>query len=204
LTVLTLFFALAVTALSMIGCAPKQADNNDSPGSAQNESAAAAETQPIKWTMESDCAACHTSEAEGVTNQDCVQAVAHKDQACVSCHTMEAELTTSHASVSIGDKTPTKPSVITVDPQTCITCHGSLEEVAKVTAASTALTDSQGLTVNPHARPAGPAHEQSPATCTDCHNNHSKNLAKDAMKYCAECHHRGVFQCGTCHALRDK
>ena len=43
-----------------------------------------------------------------------------------------------------------------------------------------------------------------PATCTDCHNNHSKDLPKDAMKYCAQCHHRGTFECGTCHELRER
>ena len=53
--------------------------------------------------------------------------------------------------------------------------------------------------MNPHERPAGEKHDENPTTCTDCHNNHSKDLPKDAMKYCAQCHHRGTFECGTCH-----
>ena len=66
------------------------------------------------------------------------------------------------------------------------------------------LTDDNGTTVNPHERPAGEKHDENPATCTDCHNNHSKDLGKDAKKYCAQCHHRGVYECGTCHELRER
>ena len=51
---------------------------------------------------------------------------------------------------------------------------------------------------------AGEKHDENPTTCTDCHNNHSKDLPKDAMKYCAQCHHRGTFECGTCHELRER
>lgn len=78
-----------------------------------------------------------------------------------------------------------------------------MSEVAALTADSTALTDDKGTTVNPHERPAGEKHDENPTTCTDCHNNHSKDLPKDAMKYCAQCHHRGTFECGTCHELRE-
>lgn len=160
--------------------------------------------QPVNWTMESDCAICHTSEAEGANDSSCPQAKAHEAQTCSDCHTMVSELATAHADVKFGDKAPTKASVVTVDPQTCIGCHGTMDEMAVLTAGSTALTDSNGVTVNPHERPEGEKHDEHPATCTDCHNNHSKDLPKDAMKYCAQCHHRGVFQCGTCHELRDR
>ena len=64
--------------------------------------------------------------------------------------------------------------------------------MAALTADSTALTDDKGTVVNPHERPAGEKHDENPATCTDCHNNHSKDLPKDAMKYCAQCHHPGA------------
>ena len=69
---------------------------------------------------------------------------------------------------------------------------------------STALTDDKGTTVNPHDVPSNEKHEENPATCTDCHNNHSKDLPKDSMRYCAQCHHRGTFECGTCHELRER
>ena len=106
------------------------------------------------------------------------------DSDCSMCHTSEAESAT--------------------DPATCESCHGTLEDMAAKTADSTALTDDKGTTVNPHERPAGEKHEENPATCTDCHNNHSKDLPKDSMRYCAQCHHRGTFECGTCHELRER
>jgi hypothetical protein len=101
--------------------------------------------------------------------------------------------------VTLADKPATKVTQLTVEEQTCIKCHGTLEEVAVRTAGSEALKDDQGLVVNPHQRPEGATHAENPVTCTSCHNNHSANLPKDAKKYCAQCHHRGVWQCGTCH-----
>ena len=123
---------------------------------------------------------------------------------CVTCHTDEAVLAEVHDGIAMGDKPATKATVVTVDEATCIACHGDLSKVAALTADSTALTDDKGTVVNPHERPAGEKHESNPATCTDCHNNHSKDLPKDAMKYCAQCHHRGTFECGTCHELRER
>ena len=211
----TLAAVLAVAALTgtLMGCAPSApaADSNSSGGG----SAAPAEQeggddamagQPVNWTMESDCAMCHTAEAESATDAACAQGVAHEAQGvtCVTCHTDEAVLSQAHDGVAMGDKPATKPSVITVDEATCIACHGELSDMAALTADSTALTDDKGTTVNPHERPAGAKHEENPATCTDCHNNHSKDLPKDAMKYCAQCHHRGTFECGTCHELRER
>ena len=114
------------------------------------------------------------------------------------------ELSAAHADVKFGDKPASKPTMVTVDPATCESCHGTLEDMAAKTADSTALTDDKGTTVNPHERPAGEKHEENPATCTDCHNNHSKDLPKDSMRYCAQCHHRGTFECGTCHELRER
>ncbi|WP_144301086.1 cytochrome c3 family protein, partial [Eggerthella lenta] len=136
----------------------------------------------------------------------CPQASAHEAEGvtCVQCHTDEAALSTEHADVKFGDKAATKATVVTVDPETCISCHGTMEEMAAKTADSTALTDDKGTTVNPHDVPSNEKHEENPATCTDCHNNHSKDLPKDSMRYCAQCHHRGTFECGTCHELRER
>ena len=200
---------VALTALMacLMGCAPQaKPAASDSGDAATEESADPMAGQPVNWTMESDCATCHTVEAASATDAACPQDVAHEaeDITCVQCHTQEDVLTTEHADVKFGDKPASKATVDTVDPATCISCHGDLAEVAALTADSTALTDDKGTTVNPHERPAGAKHEENPATCTDCHNNHSKDLPKDAMKYCAQCHHRGVFECGTCHELRDR
>lgn len=208
---------LALTALlaCLMGCAPQQkAADTGSAGGASTEAADEGGVdaddpmagQPVNWTMESDCAICHTAEAESASDASCPQDVAHEAEGitCNQCHTQEDVLSTAHADVKYGDKTATKATVATVDPATCISCHGDLAEVATLTADSTVLTDDKGTTVNPHERPAGQKHEENPATCTDCHNNHSKDLPKDAMKYCAQCHHRGVFECGTCHELRER
>lgn len=177
---------LVVAALTgtLMGCAPS-APASDSNGSGTAAAPAEQEAggddamagQPVNWTMESDC---------------------------VTCHTDEAVLAEVHDGIAMGDKPATKATVVTVDEATCIACHGDLSEVAVLTADSTALTDDKGTVVNPHERPAGEKHEANPATCTDCHNNHSKDLPKDAMKYCAQCHHRGTFECGTCHELRER
>lgn len=212
LAVLGVVLALTAAMWTLAGCAPKA--ESDAPakseqqaeGSDSSSGASAMDGQPVNWTMDSDCSMCHTSEAESETDAACPQGTAHKAENidCVQCHTEESTLKTEHADVKFGDKVATKATVATVDPATCESCHGTLEDMAAKTADSTALTDDNGTTVNPHERPAGEKHEQNPATCTDCHNNHSKDLQKDAKKYCAQCHHRGVYECGTCHELRDR
>ena len=214
LAVLGVVLALTAAMWTLAGCAPKA--ETDAPaesgqkaegsGSGSGSAASAMDGQPVNWTMESDCSMCHTSEAESATDAACPQATAHEAEgvACAQCHTDEGELSTAHADVKFGDKPASKPTMVTVDPATCESCHGTLEDMAAKTADSTALTDDKGTTVNPHERPAGEKHEENPATCTDCHNNHSKNLPKDSMRYCAQCHHRGTFECGTCHELRER
>ena len=82
---------------------------------------------------------------------------------CVQCHTDEAVLSTEHADVKFGDKAATKATVVTVDPETCISCHGTMEEMAAKTADSTALTDDKGTTVNPHDVPSNEKHDANPA-----------------------------------------
>ena len=211
--VLAVVLALAAALWLLTGCAPK-AESQDG-GSAPESSASsgadaggagAMDGQPVNWTMESDCSLCHTSEAASAADAACPQGTAHEAEGvtCTQCHTEESVLATEHADVKFGDKVATKATVITVDAATCESCHGTLEDMASKTADSTALTDDKGTTVNPHERPAGEKHDENPATCTDCHNNHSKDLNKDAMKYCAQCHHRGTFECGTCHELRER
>lgn len=211
LAVLGVVLALTAAMWSLAGCAPKEtsespAQSEQGGGSASTSGASAMDGQPVNWTMDSDCSMCHTSEAESETDTACPQGTAHKAEniTCVQCHTEEQVLSTEHADVKFGDKVSTKATVATVDPATCESCHGTMEDLAALTADSTALTDDKGTTVNPHERPDGEKHVENPATCTDCHNNHSKDLPKDAMKYCAQCHHRGTFECGTCHELRDR
>lgn len=209
LAVLGVVLALTAAMWVLAGCAPKDvseapAVSEQSGGSTSGSSAM--DGQPANWTMESDCSMCHTTEAASETDTACPQGTAHKAEgvACVQCHTEKDVLATEHADVKFGDKPAAKATVVTVDPATCESCHGTLGDMAAKTAGSTVLTDDNGTTVNPHERPAGEKHDENPATCTDCHNNHSKDLGKDAKKYCAQCHHRGVYECGTCHELRER
>ncbi|MDR2586898.1 MAG: cytochrome c3 family protein [Coriobacteriales bacterium] len=190
------------------GCAPRGAEptadaaSQDASQPADDEALSAT---PIAWSMQSDCGACHTTEADNVDAAKYPQAAAHASTtgtACVDCHTNTAVLTTTHEGVTLADKPATKVTQLTVEEQTCIECHGTLEEVAVLTASSEALKDDQGTVVNPHQRPEGATHAENPASCTSCHNNHSSDLPKDAKKYCAQCHHRGIWQCGTCHEKR--
>ena len=173
-------------------------------GSGSGSAASAMDGQPVNWTMESDCSMCHTSEAASATDAACPQATAPQAEgvACASATPTKGTLSAeTHADVKFGDKAASEATVVTVDPETCISCHGTLEDMAAKTADSTALTDDKGHR-EPHDIPPA-KHEENPATCTDCHNNHSKDLPKDA-RYCAQCHPPGTFECGTCHELRER
>lgn len=204
LAVLGAVLVLTAALWSLVGCAPKEA-----PAPSERDEASEAsplDGQPANWSMDSGCAICHKTEAASELDDACPQGVAHKAEGvtCIECHTEADTLATAHADVKLGDEPASKVTVETVDPATCESCHGTLEEVAALTTGSTALTDDNGTTVNPHARPSNEKHDANPLTCTDCHNNHSTDLAKDAQKYCAQCHHRGVYECGTCHELRER
>lgn len=202
--VLGVVLALAAALAFMASCTPAE-PKSDTSNKTEEPSTSGLENQAVDWTMESDCSTCHLSEAESADDPQCAQALAHKDKAsCIQCHTDESVLSEAHDGITYGDKPATKPTVLTVSEQTCVDCHGAMQEMAVVTAGSTALTDSNGTSVNPHDRPIGQTHDENPSTCTDCHNNHSQNLEKDAMKYCASCHHRGVFTCGNCHEVRTR
>jgi hypothetical protein len=200
--VVLVFAAVLISAqLQLAGCAPRAA--TDDPSAAgevgQDDQTVADAGEPFVWSSGSDCAICHVDEGASLSDPAQPQAFEHGTQECGSCHSEESILVQAHEGVTY-DSTPAKrASLRTVDAQTCISCHGDLATVAQTTVASEALTDSNGLSVNPHERPVGERHEANPATCTDCHKVHSADLSRDAMKYCAQCHHRGIFQCGTCH-----
>ncbi|MCL2808015.1 MAG: cytochrome c3 family protein [Coriobacteriia bacterium] len=194
---------LAASVLT-IGCSSSVPE--DAWAHASNEQALSeALSMPVAWTTGSDCGACHHIEQDSQLSPEHPQAFAHQDEAsCLDCHTELSVLAAAHLDLTFADalRTQYKSNSATALEHACIDCHGSMEEMALLTMSSTALTDSQKTTVNPHEQPAGPTHEVKVATCTDCHNNHSLDLQKDAMKYCASCHHRGVFTCGNCHEYK--
>ena len=196
---------LAVVMGLIVGCSPQQEPGADSgDGAPAKEDPMAA--QAVDWTMDIDCQTCHISETESMTDAACPQAMAHADLACNQCHTEEPVLKTAHEGVTFADTPASKPTIVSVDAATCQTadCHGTMEEMAAITADNQNFVDEKGKVQNPHEYPSNPEHDKMNPTCTDCHNNHSKNMQKDAMKWCAQCHHKGVFQCGTCHELRER
>lgn len=156
-------------------------------------SAAAAPTAHAgAWSMESDCAGCHT--VEGSSQSNSVHLASRHPFPCVTCHQNEASLRTAHADVS---KPPTQTWLNTpIDTAVCFSCHEGWQSLSKRTKESRALIDSKGKVVNPHAIPNTPTHNQNPP----CHVCHAMHLdPKPVGEYCVGCHHKNVFECNTCH-----
>ena len=102
------------------------------------------------------------------------------------------------ATAEEAEKRATKLRSTTVDEGTCLSCHGSLEELAEKTADCEVLTDSEGKTVNPHALPDNEDHGDT--NCVSCHVMHDDEPAETAAPdYCESCHHANVYACHTCH-----
>ena len=207
IAVMVLTLALTVVLGLVVGCSP-QGGSSDAPKgeTQQTEKEDPMANQAVEWTMDIDCKTCHTTESESMADTGIPQASEHAGLECVQCHTEESVLKTAHEGVTSADKPASKPTVITVDAETCQSpdCHGTMEEMAAITADNQDFKDEKGKVQNPHDYPSNEQHDTMNPTCTDCHNIHSKNLQKDAMMWCAQCHHKGVFQCGTCHELRER
>lgn len=201
LLVIGAVFLLAFLLAFTVSCAPSESPKETTPKTEEGADSGM-NSELVDWTMKSDCAACHTNEADSMTDTACPQAIAHEDMTCIQCHTDESVLSDAHDGITYGDRPASKATVVTVDSQTCIECHGGFDEMATQTAGSTALTDDQGTSVNPHELQPGEKHEANAPTCTSCHKTHSGNLSKDSMKFCAQCHHRGIFTCGNCHEIK--
>ena len=78
-----------------------------------------------------------------------------------------------------------------------MTCH-TQEDYDAVAAKEVFLTDVEGTQVNPHAYPSNSSHDY--ITCINCHDGHTdKSVTESAKDFCISCHHKDVFQCGTCH-----
>lgn len=193
---IALFVACIMLAAGVTGCAPKE----QSSGSG-GESASATEPVAVDfvWSADADCSTCHADESASMTDKATVAAVhGAEGDTCATCHTDSTSIATVHDGVTTDSKMPKKLKKTSIDEATCFSCHGTLEELAEKTADVTALTDSEGTTVNPHALPAGADHEK--ITCSDCHKMHgSETVGETAKKECLTCHHADVYECGTCH-----
>lgn len=148
------------------------------------------------WSAGMECTQCHTAEAASSEDQTCL-ASKHAGNGinCTDCHKTE-QVESIHADVKTGDKVPsTLSKEYSVEESVCLSCHGSLEQLAAKSTKISALTDADGTTINPHSLPSNSDH--SAITCTSCHSIHV--ASGDPKTICLSCHHENVFQCHTCH-----
>lgn len=195
---LILGLAGALLAGGVSGCAP---NGSEEPQGDRGKAAAANETAAVEftWSADADCSTCHGAESSSITDESTVAGIhGAEGDTCATCHIDGVDLAAVHEGATTDSKMPKKLKKTKIDEAVCLACHGSGEELAEKTAASLALTDSEGTTVNPHALPSGSDHDM--VTCSDCHSMHGSDPVADTAKAeCLSCHHQDVFECGTCH-----
>ena len=183
-----------VCCLIIIACNPS--DKNPAPKTAET-----AATSSAVWSMDSDCASCHTKEAATLTNDSCLL-YAHSDLECTSCHIDDDKLALSHKDMSADTSRLRRLKRTTVGEETCVDCHGTWEELSELTKESTLVKDTEGTVVNPHTVTTviNKSFQHDRITCTSCHQMHTETtLETNANSTCATCHHQNVYTCGTCH-----
>lgn len=117
--------------------------------------------------------------------------------ACAACHEESAGLDRAHAKLNSG-RTAKRLKKTEVGSDVCLTCHDA-DDLTAATAHSAVLTDNEGTTVNPHDLPDVEKHAE--VACVDCHKAHDAetSLVETSVTTCTDCHHAGVYACGTCH-----
>ena len=151
------------------------------------------------FSMDADCAACHSKAAEKMADKGYIGEL-HQNLDCVFCHDNEAELTAAHAEKYSAKQASRVVALnkTTVDEAVCLSCHGDRETLVEGTADATVLTDSKGTTVNPHDLPDIDKHAN--ITCGSCHKMHDDKTSDEAAtNTCLNCHHDNVYECYTCH-----
>lgn len=187
-----------VSALALVGCAPKESVDGG-PGAPASERTQAV-SGDFSFSMDSDCSICHTKPAESTADSNCLLGNEnHATLTCSTCHSDEGALSSAHDGVAYGDSEPKRLKTTEVDDGICQTCHGSYEELAEKTTDCTVLTDSKGTVVNPHSvKSLNDDHES--ITCTSCHEAHGgDSVVETAPSACTSCHHTNVYECYTCH-----
>lgn len=194
-----LLLAIAVAVVGcLVGCAPqKQASENDP--HAHDDNTASTEMVDFEFSQDSDCTLCHTVESESMDDAACLAGLgSHATIECLTCHEFDTSLEKAHEDVSVGDSPRSSLKRTQVNETACLACH-SEEELIEKTADVTVLTDSEGTVVNPHeVMSTGTGHEE--IACSSCHKMHtSADAAQTAGDVCLSCHHKEVYECGTCH-----
>lgn len=117
---------------------------------------------------------------------------------CSTCHEDSDKLAKAHKKMNRKGQEATSLKKTVVSSEVCLSCHNA-DELAEATQDCTVLTDSKGTTVNPHDLPD--VEEHASINCVDCHQVHEtdKSLDQAAKATCGNCHHAGIYECGTCH-----
>ena len=192
------FLAMVLVAAVLLGGCAAQ---GPTPAGASNASGAASSAigADFVWSVDSDCGACHVAEAASA-GQEGNSMAQHETVACTTCHTDSDKLEAQHEGVSAQDKMPKRLKKTAVERDACLSCHDQGDLSAR-TQASDALTDEKGTAVNPHDLPEVDDHET--IACADCHKMHGFQLPEEsAPEVCTDCHHKNVYECGTCHEMR--
>lgn len=153
------------------------------------------------WSLDQDCAICHTVEGDSMEDDKFVACthVKEAEATCGTCHTDEDALAEVHDKAKATTKVPKKLKKTTIEAETCLSsdCHDlTTDELVELTEDITDCTDSKGTMVNPHeVMGLTPGHDN--ITCGNCHKMHAEEI--DAAKTCVSCHHAGVYECNTCH-----
>jgi len=197
----TLFRKIRLVALSVacasvlamcVACAPQTTTVTEGPTDEGTDSSVEAE-----WSMESDCAVCHADQQASMENATRA-ASNHAAVDCATCHNDETALQKSHKGKTADSKKATKLKRSKIDAEACAGCHAS-DDLKAATAGLTVLTDQNGTTVNPHDIPVNSGHEGQ-IDCAGCHTMHGEaDVQEAAAEKCASCHHKDVYECGTCH-----
>lgn len=189
--------------LALFACSPSGTPSASSSG--EGSSGGDVEIVQVDWSMDSDCASCHTEEAASMEDA-ALLASSHVAFNCVQCHT-ETDIASSHEGVTAAPDEEQQRAIRKAGrtmgtSEFCLQCHGSLEELAEKTSDVTMLKDANGTVVNPHAIPENPEHkEDGVQECYNCHWLH--NTSPSPVSNCNSCHHQGVFECGTCHEIQE-
>lgn len=209
--------ALGIAVVALATQTPAQAADAWSPSA----DCAACHTSQAK-TVEEDtheilaCVGCHNDEkalADVHKDADASSKMPRRlkktevtEATCLSCHgdDMIAAPQVKEDETTAADAKGTDAKGTTNPKETTNETSADAEEVVSrkaliaATTTSVALTDKNGVVVNPHDLPT--VEDHSSITCVTCHKGHTDDtIDESAMKACVLCHHESVFECYTCH-----
>lgn len=188
----------AVLCVALVACAPQPQQADGSSGDVAASSASKdSQEGAAGWSMDMDCTACHSDQAQALIAEH--NQAGGDGSACGGCHQDTEVLQAVHDEKMMSGKAPKRLRKTDVGDATCESCHGIPEQLASATE-GVALTDTEGTTVNPHAAYSLNDDHVQAFACRECHSVHGDaDAMEQAEVFCSDCHHRGVFACGTCH-----